>query len=297
MELSILMKLRIALVCAAGVLIIGILAWPMVRPAEPFGLVSIPTGFNTILLAAIAFLTGLLAFFLAWPHGKHIAILAAPAGLAVWSIRSGSIGQFLQMNPSLQARQQLLETLQWQPLFWLAIVLAGFGGAFIAELVTRKKIETQKITDKAVSKLNFCITAAIAIVASVLIAQFFIGVFARGIRLHDPTLNSVTGQPAAGQIAFAMLISFGLAAFITKIFLNTTCFYPIIASGIVTAFATAYYVNQDTLSYLTAKWPPIFFSNSLIAVLPIQIVSFGAIGAVAGYWIAIRYKYWRKHGI
>jgi hypothetical protein len=27
----------------------------------------------------------------------------------------------------------------------------------------------------------------------------------------------------------------------------------------------------------------------------VQMVAFGALGSVAGYWMAIRFDYWRKH--
>jgi hypothetical protein len=46
---------------------------------------------------------------------------------------------------------------------------------------------------------------------------------------------------------------------------------------------------------MVEQWPAIFFSNTIIAVLPVQMIAFGALGSVAGYWMAFRYDYWRKH--
>jgi hypothetical protein len=46
---------------------------------------------------------------------------------------------------------------------------------------------------------------------------------------------------------------------------------------------------------LVQNWPAAFFPNSVISILPIQMVAFGTLGSVAGYWMAIRYEYWRKH--
>ena len=91
MNLSWLMKLRIAAAVATGVVLIGFLAWPLVAPAEPFAVVSLLAETisiaDTIALAGLAFLAGFMAYFLSWPHGREIGILAVPAGLSVWAVR------------------------------------------------------------------------------------------------------------------------------------------------------------------------------------------------------------------
>ncbi len=61
MELSLLMKFRICVVMGLGVVLIGILAWPLAAPLDPFGVVSIPAGTGSIVLAVLALLTGLAA--------------------------------------------------------------------------------------------------------------------------------------------------------------------------------------------------------------------------------------------
>ena len=90
MELSWPMKLRIAAAVAAGVILIGFAAWPLAVPPDPFGVVSVLSGTITVggalILVALAFLTGLIAYFLSWPYGREIGILAAPAGLSIWTI-------------------------------------------------------------------------------------------------------------------------------------------------------------------------------------------------------------------
>jgi len=103
----------------------------------------------------------------------------------------------------------------------------------------------------------------------------------------------VVAQPAVGQIAFAVLFSFGVAAFVVKKFLNAAYIWPTIATVLVTAFSMHNYSRQ--ISYLAAKWPAVFFDNSAAAVLPVQMVAFGALGSVAGYWMAVRYDYWQKY--
>ena len=81
MELSLLMRLRIAAAAAVGVILIGILAWPLAASSEPFNAVrahDISVG-GLITLVVLSFLTGLIGYFVSWPHGREIGILAVPS--------------------------------------------------------------------------------------------------------------------------------------------------------------------------------------------------------------------------
>ena len=298
MELSWLMRLRIAAAVATGVVLIGILAWPLAASFGSFGVVlagDISIG-GAIILVILAFLAGLIAFFLSWPHGREIGILAAPSGLAVWAVRSGSMTALMQLNPTIAQRQALLITLKWEPIFWLVIVAAGFAGVLLGQKIQSnlKPGETQKKSNAQPGKY---LKAIIALVGSVLIAQFCIKVFAQDVRMFDNRLVSVMAQPTVGQVVFAVLVSFGLAAFVVKKFLGASYIWPTIASALVTAFAINIYVKQEVLQYLVQHWPAAFFSNTVVSILPVQMVAFGTLGSIVGYWLAIRYNYWRKHEI
>jgi len=118
---------------------------------------------------------------------------------------------------------------------------------------------------------------------------------AQDVRIFDNKLGSVLAQPAVGQIVFAVLVSFGIAAFVVKKFLNVSYICPTVASALVTAFAVSAYVKQDVLQHLIQHWPAVFFSNAVTSILPVQMVAFGSLGSIAGYWLAVRYNYWRKH--
>ena len=138
---------------------------------------------------------------------------------------------------------------------------------------------------------------AIAFIGSSLIAQFCIVLLAQDVRAFDNKFGSVIAQPAVGQIAFAVVVSFALAGFMAKKFFNLSYIWPALASGFVTVFSVTVYSRQDTLQYLTQRWPAVFFSNSTLSILPVQIVAFAVLGSVLGYWVAVRYGYWRKHGV
>jgi hypothetical protein len=290
MELSWPMKLRIAAAAAVGVLLIGILAWPY---AEPFGAVKAMGSNGAIVLVVLAFVAGFIGYFVSWPYGRQIGIFAAPSGLAIWAVRSGSMAGLIQLNPTTAQRQALVASLKWEPFFWLIVVAAGFAGVLIAQkLSPNKNLAAQ---EKSKSRPGEYLNIIIALVCSGFIAQFCIRIVAQDVRVSDNNLGMVVGQPAVGQIVFGVLVSFGAAAFIVKKFLNVSYIWPSVASAFVTAFIATIYGRE--VPYLVQNWPPAFFSNSVISVLPVQMVAFGTLGSVAGYWMAIRYEYWRKHEI
>jgi len=290
------MRLRIAAAVATGVVLIGILAWPLAASSEPLAAVragDIGPG-GAITLVVLAFLTGFIAYFVSWPHGREIGILAVPSGLAIWGVRSGSMTTLMQLNPTAAQRQALLTTFKWDSIFWLVIVAAGFAGVLLGQkiLSSPRPAEKQKKSD---SKPAQYLNAIIALVGSALIAQFCIRIFAQDVKVFDNRLGSVVAQPSVGQILFAVLISFKIAAFVVKKFLDVSYIWPIMATVLVSAFAASTYANQNVLQYLVQQWPAAFFTNSVISILPLQIVAFGTLGSIAGYWMAVRYKYWRKH--
>jgi hypothetical protein len=285
MELTWPMKLRIAAAAAIGVLLIGILAWPF---AEPFGAVRAMGSRGAVVLVALALVAGFIGYFVSWPFGRQIGILAVPSGLAIWAVRSGSMAGLIQLNPSAAQRQALVSSLRLEPFFWLIVVAAGFAGVLLAQkLGPNKKLVAQEESKSGPGKY---LTAIIALVCSVAIAQFCIRIVAQ-----DVQLGSVIGQPAVGQIVFAVLVSFGVAAFVAKKFLNVSYIWPSITSALVTAVLVSIYAKN--VPYMVQNWPAAFFPNSVLSVLPVQMVAFGTLGSVAGYWMAIRYEYWRKHEI
>jgi hypothetical protein len=296
MELSWTMKLRIAAVAAVGVVFVGILAWPWDTPPDPFGALLVKTigTSGAVTLLIMAFLAGLIAYFVAWPYGRQIGILAVPFGLAVWAVRAGSVAALVQLNPTFEQRQMLFETLRWEPFFWLLVVGVGFVGVTLGQKIRQGyKFEETQEKDKLSSYIY--LNTVIALFGSVLVARFCLKIFAQDVILSDNIFSSAAAQPAVGQIVFAVLVSFGLVAFIVKKYLNVSYILPIISSSLVTAYSTMSYIKPNVLDHYVESWPAVFFPDVVISLLPIQIVAFGTIGSIAGYWMAVRYLYWRKH--
>ncbi len=293
MELSWLMKLRIAAVISTGVILIGILAWPLAAPHDPLGVVRFSnlSYSGAAFLVLLAFWIGFIAYFVSWPYGREMGILSVPSGLAVWAGRSGSVAKLMQLNSTLSQRQALFASFKWEPFFWLLIIAAGFAGVFLGQKIRSKphKIETHiKPNPKPTKYYN----AIAALIGSALIAHLCIIILAQDFRTSN---NTVVAQPAIGQIIFAVLISFGLAAFTVSKLLNTNFIWPIIASAFVTIFAVTTYAKQNVLQSFLENWPATFFSSSVISILPLQMVAFGTLGSITGYWLAIGHAHHLKH--
>jgi hypothetical protein len=294
MELSWSMKLRIAAVVAIGVVLIGILAWPLAAPPDPLMPVrvgNISLG-GAAILVLLAFMVGLIAYFVSWPYGREIGILAAPSGLGVWAVRSGSMAQLIQLNPTVGQRQTLFTALKWEPFFWLLIVAAGFAGVLLAQKIWPKS-QADKIQADANHKKNKYLNVIIGLIGSGFIIQLCVKIFAQDIMT---SYNAHVAQPAVGQIVFAILVSFGFTAFIAKKFLNISYIWSIIAGALVTTFTIITYTKQDVLLHLVGRYPATFFPNVVISILPVQMIAFGTLGSIAGYWLSVRYSNHQKNG-
>lgn len=294
MELSWINKLRITAVGTLGIVVIGVLAWPLAAPADPLLPVraSAIDLSGTLALIALALAIGFAGYFIAWPHGREIGILGVPLGLAVWAGRSGPMRTLTQAWRETTERAALAQSLRFEPLYWLLIVGAGFAGVLLAQRL--RPVPTVPAPDDSPAGhqgSHAYLNGLIALVVAVLISQFFVAVFAQNLALS----HRVAAQPAVGQIFFAVTGAFAVAAFVVKKFLDLSYLLPAAASLFVVAFVQILYDNAKTMQRFADTCPATFFPHSLLAIVPIQIVALGTLGSVLGYWMAVRYDFWRKH--
>jgi len=304
MELSWVNKLRIFLVAALGMIVIGILAGPLAVPEDPFAPIRAANiGFvGTAILLILAFAVGFGGYFLAWPHGREIAVMAVPFGLTVWATRSGPMRILTQALNEPQEREALLRAMCFEPFYWLLIVATGFTGVVVAQRLRPSAQPIGTLSQlKASLKPAAYANVAIALVVCTLVAQFFVGVFSQDLTTSDNVMaerlltNYVAAQPAVGQIIFGVIAAFAVAGFVTKKFLDLTYVWPAIATVFIIPFAKVAYYNAGTIEKFTEIYPATFYPHPVFAILPVQLVSLGALGAILGYWLAVRYEYWRKH--
>jgi hypothetical protein len=288
--LSWLLKIRITACALLGMLVLGIWAWPVVAPQEPFSVVKVPAATGFIELAALAAATGFAAYFLAWPYGAHIGVVAVLAGMAVWAARSGSIAEVVNGTAGAAQRIEFFRSLLVQPLLWLAVAGAGFAGVLLGRLVLAPQASQPEPKPKAAVPANMIA----AFFASSVIAFFFVTLLAQDVRIPDERLGHVIAQPSAGQIGFAAFVAFGVAAFVVRQFLGAGYIWPVLGTAAVSVFGLAFYDRASVTEYMTANWPGEFFASSHAAILPLQMVSFGILGAIAGYWLVESFQIWRR---
>ena len=292
-------RLRLVIVTALGAAILGLTALPLIKPAAPLGAVTIFTGditfVDAITCVILAYLAGFIAYFAAIPQGRQIAPLAAPAGLAVWALASGDMASLLRINHTIDQRRQLYAVMKWEAFFWLAILAAGYCGVLTAEKLHAKKplpTETPKNSKAGPGKI---LSIATAVILTIVVAQLAISLFAQDVKMADPELGFVVGQPATTQIAFAVVLAFAITAFLAKKFLNVSYIFCTIAAVGVSVFAVMICAKEDVMVHMAENWPVQIFTRSICAVLPIQMVTFAAFGSIAGYWIALKWTGWSHH--
>ena len=294
MELTWLNKLRIAAVAALGIFAIGVLAWPLAAPADPLSPVRAsgisPSG--TIALLLVAFGLGFAGYFVAWPHGREIGILTVPFGLMVWAGRAGPMRVLMQARNQPYEREALALSLRFEAVYWLLLVAAGFAGVLLAQYLRPPPKPPVDQPTRSYGNINTYLTGLLALAATVLVAHFSVGVLVQDVSMSR---NITPTQPPIGQIIFGVTAAFAVAAFLVKKLTNLSYLGPIIGSVFITGFAQAIYGNAQSIRQFAETRPATFFPHSALTILPIQFVALGTLGSIIGYWLAVRYDWWRKH--
>ncbi len=297
MEMNWFIKARLILSLASGVLIVGFGGARLLDTPDPYtpialacGAINLPAAIG---LVALCLLTGVIGYLVTWPYGRRLGILAVPAGLTWWAMKTASVTAYLQGRNDFIFRQSFYAAVRFEPLFWLLLVMAGFAGVFGASKCFPSGIHYLHEIGKKPKNDNF-LTMAGALIGSVVFAQVFVSIFAQDFKFQDTSIGMIHGQPLKGQVIFGVFAGFAITAFIIQKFFARSYLWPILGSGLVSGFAIVTYMKTDVQQQLSA-FAPVFYSTAVAAILPVQIVSVGALGAIYGYWLAVRYEHWRKH--
>lgn len=287
-----LMRVRILAALGTGALIVGAAGYYFLRPEDPLGAISLFTGeismVDGVFMIVLGFLAGAAATVVCYPLGTVLAPFAAPAGLGVLALFSGGIKQLLLTNDSFEQRNALYNCLRMETLLWLGVCAAGYVAALLTSRVIGKKtivMHPEAVPQKPNEQwLNALIAAAVT--AGIL--YFTIGIFVRDIRQIDEKLGFVIGTPGNGQIAFGVFVSAGLAAFFVKRFLRAHFIAVIVGALALYIGMFTKFIGSETLNHMVQTWPVDFFPHAIDAITPLQFVPFTILGAMTGYWIAIR---------
>jgi hypothetical protein len=301
MELSWISRLRLTLAVAVGIVLMVIVARPYAPAHDPLSPITFfqqrITGEVALALAGFAFAAGLVAYFIAWPYGREMGVVAAPAGLAAFAIQSGNVASLIQMNPDVADRAAMYGTFRYEGLVWLGVVIAGIAGVMVASLLaTPRKRPTTAVDpgDAPISRdPKYVGNAFLALCTATVVACIGMLMFVKGVSTPAGT-GHVTSQPLTAQIAFGVMMGFGLAAFVVKLAFRLNWLISVAALAVVNFGIATFAASPKLLAQMAQDWPASTFALAPFGILPIQLVSFGALGAMLGYWLAVRYNIWRK---
>ena len=207
------------------------------------------------------------------------------------------MGTLMQLNNSLQKRELFYSTFCWEPVVWLAVITAGCLGVLLGYGICHPRRPAENSPDKFGNTADknkpsvfSYFTLTFAVIGSTVVSMFLIGMLARDSIIPDQKVGVAVGQPSTAQIIFALLVTFGVSGYLVKKLLGLNYYWPIIATCLVVPFGIIIYGRYDVLEYFIGRFPPVFFANSILTIFPVQAVAFGTIGAVAGYWLAVKYS-------
>ena len=301
MELSLLMRLRIIAVMVLGAAVLGFFGFSFLGPAHPEGAVTIFGGnitiIDTAIYAVLCFLVTIAAYLLSCPYGRQIAPLAVATGLSVVACRSGEMMTLINVNHKLTQRVAMYSVLKWEGFYWLLPLVSAWCGLLIAQKFikhSRGDSVPPEAGQLSNHSFNNKLAIVVAVISTIVIANFAIGIFAQDVRMFDRQVGSVVGQPSTSQIAFAVITAFAIASFVVKRFLGLNYLVCSVSASLLTLFAIITCARGDVLEHMSSSWPAAFYSRAIISVLPIQMVAFGTLGSIIGYWWAVRYMCWRR---
>lgn len=292
------MRFRIAVALAVGIVLLGILPADLLRPPADgvFALLSGTISISDLLICVfLSLLAGFIASAVCTPFGLRVGIIAAPAGMVVWALKSDALSTVFQQTPAVQDRLNVYAGLRFEAFIWLAIAGCGFVGAIAADKLFRRKSVNPIDKFDSNFKLPSFSAIPIVVVATVLIGNILVNVLAGDVSYPDAELGRVTGQPANLQLAFAVIVAFMACGFCAKLFLGTSFIWPASASALLSSYSIIAYSKKPIMEHISASWPAVFFARPVLAVLPVYMVAFGCLGAVWGYWLAVSYHLWREY--
>lgn len=289
-DISVLAKFKIALSLTIGMVVVGLVVWQIIAPASEFDVSSIALGSVSLggflILLTLSFFTASMTTFLVGKNGADLASCAVPIGLGACAVRMGELAITIGSYHGAQDIHSVYFGMSWEGFAWLLLVLIGIAGANVGIPFSLLRKRAASVDKKSVG---------IAIVISVLVGMFGTNLLAIGARVVvDREVFSVTRQAYTGQVCFAVLISFIAAGFLCRHFFKVHYIVPVISTAFVVFITMIRASRMSDLEYLGANFPSSFFVNSFAGILPIQMVAFGSLGAMTGYWFSVLLKQWHK---
>ena len=284
-ELNIHSKTRMTISCLLGMTAIGIFLWPMAAPVTELDSLCMLNGTISLLSASLiiicAFLAGIVGYAIGWPSPGIYGNLSVLTGFGMWSLRTAPVSSILTQNDSLEGFKLIYTSFRWEIFFWLAVVMAGnFGSRIASKILTESQPEkttnhTLKWTDKA-----FIIPLGVSSIIGFVVASILI----IGVQVPFNKIGVLTLQPTSQQIAFGLIVAFGISGFVVKKYFYTAIEMVYLSVAVTAFFCYVLLAKQNNLEVLEKLFSPNYFLSPMTAILPIQFIIFGCLGGWIGWF-------------
>ncbi len=292
-DISALIKIKVTLAVSIATATIGFIGWLLISPSsqqESISLVFETLSFSNILLfALIVFLTAVFLSLTFGNNSQEFAFCGVAFALSVCAVRGGLLTVNLGYIGDVGEIHKIYQSLAWEGFAWLGIVLVAFAGSHINIGVSSlRKLWLQ--ADKKNIVIGFVVSVVIGVLGTNLLTL--------GARVVvDSDVFSVVRQAYTGQICFGVLVSFCGGAYLCRHFLRVHYIVPTIASGLVVFITMSFASSTSNLEYLSTNLPSSFLLKPSAGVLPIQMVAFGSLGSIIGYWLSYSHQEWQKENL
>jgi hypothetical protein len=317
MNTPLLIKIRVAVVLAIGIVIFSTVGWSFARPWDPVGDLTVLSHHQPLQMAFMVLLVALISTAVAvavsgrW--AREIAPLAVPAGLSAFSVLTGGIFALLLKHNQLSGRSSMFYHFAGESVFWFVLVIAGFILAYLSfaffrlgPAVKNSPAPLPEVKPAFIKRFiaNFNSremgTAVSALIGTCIIAAILLTLLVQSqsvkVTLLDQRVVLAACVPDPGQNIFAVFTAFLLATMLFQHLLNAPLWPFIPAPLIVAVFAYASAAHHAVQGPLAQVAPTFILPSIRIAtVLPVQYIGLGTLAVIAGYWFSMRARRIRLH--
>jgi len=291
-------KIRIAAVLAVSAVLFGWLGWRWINggPLPVVASVVLAPRPGTVVLSGL--LLGVLAtaagLVIGRPHGRYIAVLALPAGLAVWAWQSATMATLLARHATVEERAMLPSRLVWDVLCWAGVLVPAYLLAWLSGRAGSRAQRGKEGASDWLARPGMRAAAGVAITCAA--AAVLLSLLARSeeVRGLYSNVGLLCVAPAKGQGTFAVAAAFFLGALAAHQLVRAPV-APLLAAPVVVALAVyglSGGLAGSQVGERAAQLVPV--GLRLATILPVQYVGVGTAGALAGYWYSVHLRHSRS---
>ena len=323
MDVPLPVKIRALLVMALGAAIFGVIGWPLVAPFEPGGCLTVVLHFRSLAVLGVALglavVAAALALLIARPYARNIAQLAVPTGLCAWAVLTGGMDRLLLSNVDSQERVRMFHYLAADAVIWFVPVALGsvivlwicekFGSYDASKESGPAKTGGHTAPAASDAQVGLVPTAVtghvvvrhlVSLGVTCLVAGVLLPVFARSGRaqMEGFAASWFTVTPDKGQVVFALIAAFGLAAFASHQLFAAPLWCLLLSCPVVAIWVyvgTAHTPQSGALAEAGAHFLPV--GRAYAGILPVQYIAVGALAIILGRWCSTATHFVRHHRI